>query len=510
MNQESPRLNFQSAEPYIKLAAFWQSKGKPLLAISNYEKALEQQSNYVPAYLELIHLWVKLNQVEQAIEVCRRAIEQNADQVWPSFLLDDCLLKQGGFTEPEIQIKQISDCYWSTFSRRSTTEPLRILLYTDCPDTYGAEQVNHALMCRLAVNGYKVTCVQSRASNPLIDLRTHLGIEHIWLQGDARRFPYTLSNVLEVIEIFSQSLPDLVIFGDGDPLSNLGANRTAMCLGLPYIRIVHCVMPKLLNQFSTYLHLLPNIYKAAKAVVSVSAANLQLMRECFGLPQHLGRVIYNGRPDEYFKDRDRALRQQLRQSLGIPQDAIVCFTSARIDPSKGYQYQLSAIEHLQKTPLWSQLYFVWAGTGQIEAQIKERVIQINAEDRIKFLGTRTDIPDLLDVADIFLLPSEVEGMPLSVMEAMAKGLPIAATAISGIPEELGETGQLLPDPNLDPEATVRSLVETIQTWAVDADLRDRIGRASRERAVRMFREEQMLECYVKLIQGVICSLSTSG
>jgi glycosyltransferase involved in cell wall biosynthesis len=109
-----------------------------------------------------------------------------------------------------------------------------------------------------------------------------------------------------------------------------------------------------------------------------------------------------------------------------------------------------------------------------------------------------------------LLPSEVEGMPLSVMEAMAKGLPIAATAISGIPEELGETGQLLPDPNLDPEATVRSLVETIQTWAVDADLRDRIGRASRERAVRMFREEQMLECYVKLIQGVICSLSTSG
>lgn len=506
MNKIPTGANSESAEVYIKIAAAWQARGKFSHAISNYEKAIAQQPDYAPAYIELINLLIQMDRVERAIAVCHRAMEISDNYAWLPFLLDDFLIQQGKFRELEPPVEQMIDRYRSALAQKDSAEKFHILLYTNCPGIYGAEQANHALMCELAKSGYKVTCVQSKANHHLIDARSELGIEHVWLENNAHRFVYAVSNAPEVVEIFSKALPDLVIFADGDPVSNLAANRTATRLGIPFIRLIHCVMPERANQFSAYLSLLPDIYRAAKAVISVSQANLQLLHQMFGLPEHLGQVIYNGRPDQFFAERNNELRQQIRQGLGIPQEAIVCFTSARIDPVKGYQHQLNAIERLQKTALWSRLYFVWAGTGTLEEEIKAKATQIGAEEQIRFLGARQDIPDLLDAADLFLLPSHVEGMPLSIMEAMAKGLPVAATAISGVPEELGETGQLLPDPNLDPEATVQAIVRTIQAWAEDAGLRERIGEAGRKRAAVMFREEQMLKCYKNLIQQVIDSL----
>ena len=65
------------------------------------------------------------------------------------------------------------------------------------------------------------------------------------------------------------------------------------------------------------------------------------------------------------------------------------------------------------------------------------------------------------------MPSLYEGMPIAIMEAMAKGVPVIATSVSGIPEELGDTGKLLADPNLDARSTVDELVATIQHWSCD-------------------------------------------
>jgi tetratricopeptide (TPR) repeat protein len=99
--------------------------------------------------------------------------------------------------------------------------------------------------------------------------------------------------------------------------------------------------------------------------------------------------------------------------------------------------------------------------------------------------------DWLDAADIYAHPSEAEGMPLAVMEAMAKGLPVIATAVGGIPEELGDTGRLLPPPT-DPAATGQALADAITAWAADPDRRRATGAAGRQRAQALFREERML------------------
>lgn len=499
MKETSESVN-RAAERQMKLSITWQNMGKFSQAIASVETAIELQPDYLPAHLALIELLVLTRKIQQAIDVYDRVMERNAQTAWISER------QKENFGEREDLSVQMRRHYQNVIRQRADAkETPHILLYTNCPSTYGAEQISHAIMVRLVQSGYKVTCVQSKADHHLIQARAELGIEHIWLQNDAYQFDYTVSNAAEVAAIFARVLPDSIVFADGNPLDNLAANWLAMHLNIPYIRIIHCVIPDWAEQFSAYLCLLPDIYKSAQAIISVSQANLKLMQEKFELREHLGQVIYNGRPNEYFAACRPEVRDRLRQALEISQDAIVVFTAARMYAVKGYQHQVSAIEQLRHTPIWEKLYFVWAGTGNLDTQLKIEIDRLGVTKQVKFLGERTDIPDLLDAADLLLLPSHVEGMPLAVMEAMAKGLPVIATAISGIPEALGNTGKLLPDPNVDPQATVQAIVDTIQDWAIDPECRLTMGKLCQQRAVTMFREERMLDSYLTLIQRMIGS-----
>jgi len=239
-----------------------------------------------------------------------------------------------------------------------------------------------------------------------------------------------------------------------------------------------------------------------------------LFKRIFKNPLKQGKVIYYGRPNSYFEPTNLSNRQRLRQEQGIPEEAIVCFTAARLTPIKGYQYQLQAIAQLKNLPIWPQLYFVWAGPGSathdnMEPELRATVSELGVNEQIKFLGQRWDVADWLDASDIFILSSEAEGMPLAVMEAMAKGLPVIATAVSGIPEELGDTGKLIADPKIDPKKTVKELIETIELWVENPELRRVAGQACKLRAAEMFKEERMLQEYTEVIEQALSADSNS-
>lgn len=214
-------------------------------------------------------------------------------------------------------------------------------------------------------------------------------------------------------------------------------------------------------------------------------------------------MIYCGRPAAYFQPPDLAVRSRLRQQWSIPDDAVVSFTAARMDIIKGYQYQIGAIKQLKQMPVWEHLYFAWAGTGTLADQFQQTVKQAGVSDRVKFLGELDDINDWLDASDIFLLPSESEGLPLAMMEAMAKGLPVAASAVSGVPEGLGDTGKLLTSPMFGNfQSTIQELVGILKDWGSDATLRQQVGQACKQRAEKMFREERMIEETVAIAQSI--------
>ena len=377
-----------------------------------------------------------------------------------------------------------------------------ILLYTDDPSIYGVGQYNHIVLCELAKLGYKVTCVQSQASNLLIKQRQQLGIQHLWLDYDtSKEFGRTLTDLSDAQNILDTVKPDLVIFSDCCPLSNLAAKRVANQIGIPYIIVEGFVAPYLAERFTSYLEELEKIYTQARAVIAVSTENLNLLHQLFRLPKGKGQVIYYGRPEHYFAPPTPSVRDRLRQELEIPTEALVCFTAARLEPVKGFQYQLEAIKQLKQNAIWSQIYFIWAGTGSLENQLKAELEQLGVTKQVKLIGERSDITDWLDAVDIFILPSQLEGMPLSIMEAMAKGLPVIATAVSGIPEELGDTGKLLSDPKIDPQATIRELVTTIQAWTMNPEFRYNQGQAAKQRAEAMFKEEKMVEDTLKVLEN---------
>jgi glycosyltransferase involved in cell wall biosynthesis len=379
-----------------------------------------------------------------------------------------------------------------------------ILLYTDDPESGGVAQYNHALLLGLADAGYRVSCVQSSSENPLIAKQRQAGVRHFWIDyHSGREFARTLTESDLAEEIFCEDPPDLVVFSDCCPVSNLAAREVARRHDIPYLIVVGFVGAYLAKNFAQYLPLLARQQQAARAVVAVSEENRELLQRLFGTPPDRCEVIHYGRPQKFFRPADAAVRARLRRELKIPEDGIVCLTTARLTAIKGFQHQFRAMEHLRGGPAFDRLYFVWAGDGDQRKELEQEIARRELGKRVHLLGHRWDVADWYDAADIFVLSSHLEGMPLSIMEAMAKGLPVIASAVSGIPEELGDTGHLLPDPGAAPDKTAAELGRVLAKWALDSELRVRVGERARERAQTLFREELMVSRSLKLVSESI-------
>jgi len=371
----------------------------------------------------------------------------------------------------------------------------RIVLYTDDPEEGGVAVYTHALACGLARLGYQVTCVQTEASNPLIGRQRETGVQHQWLPFHTRKnFRRTMMNESDAEEALTATKPDVVLFANCDPFSHIAAKTVAVRRGVPFVVVENYVWPypKIPQRLAKFLPALEDHYQHAKAVVAVSQDNLELLRRGFQLAGDKGQVIHYGRPDSFFAPRNPEARDRLGRECQIPRDAVLCLTVGKLERVKGHQLLLEAMRALASRPVWSTLYFAWLGAGSLESTLRARIEECRVGDHVKMLGHRWDVLDWLDASDLFLLPSLCEGMPLSIMEAMAKGLPVMATAVSGTPEELGDTGKLLASPYLDSEATVADLVATLEQWAGDRELRASMGAACRARASLIFREERMI------------------
>lgn len=137
---------------------------------------------------------------------------------------------------------------------------------------------------------------------------------------------------------------------------------------------------------------------------------------------------------------------------------------------------------------------VLVGDGPALPGVAAAVQKNGLSERVELLGARADIPELLARSDVFVLSSRSEGFPVSVLEAMAAGLPVVATDVGGVAQavEDGETGFLVPA--ADSEALTRALERLVS----DADLRRRLGAAGRARALRLFDVPRYRASYVEL------------
>jgi glycosyltransferase involved in cell wall biosynthesis len=173
-----------------------------------------------------------------------------------------------------------------------------------------------------------------------------------------------------------------------------------------------------------------------------------------------------------------ALKATLSKGAGHPIVSMV----ARLEPRKGQRYLIEAAAQVPEAT------FVFIGDGPDRAALEAQARAQGVADRVLFLGYREDIPDVLACCNLLVLPSFAEGMPLSILEAMAAGKPVIASAIGGTDEAVvhGETGLLVPP------AKPSALAKAIQTVLSDPDLARRLGAAGRERAYQKFSAETMV------------------
>lgn len=168
---------------------------------------------------------------------------------------------------------------------------------------------------------------------------------------------------------------------------------------------------------------------------------------------------------------DAGTRERVRASLRLAPQDVVAITVANLRREKDYpNLLLAAKQALDGNPL---LHVLAVGQGPLEEEVRRIHDDLGLGDRVQLLGYRTDVKDLLQAADVFILASAFEGLPVSIMEAMAAGLPVVATAVGGVPEAVSDrvTG-LLVSPR-DSTAFASALL----TLAADPELRRLMGAA---------------------------------
>jgi glycosyltransferase involved in cell wall biosynthesis len=177
-------------------------------------------------------------------------------------------------------------------------------------------------------------------------------------------------------------------------------------------------------------------------------------------------LVVNGIDIELFGKSDR---NHTRQDLGLPEDAKIVGIVANLRPEKNHKLLVSAFSQLAQEEKRAHLLVI--GLDCMDGEIQSFAKQKYGSDRIHFLGPRDDVPDLLRLLDVYCLPSVNEGLPLTLLEAMAAGVPVIGTDVIGINEVITpfDNGILVPP---DDE---KSLAEAMKRIVSDGALSEKLS-----------------------------------
>jgi glycosyltransferase involved in cell wall biosynthesis len=214
--------------------------------------------------------------------------------------------------------------------------------------------------------------------------------------------------------------------------------------------------------------------------IAVSRALARDIEQRLDVPPTQIQVVPNGIPLEPFESLPAA-DPQVRLAMAGRLDLPIVLTLARLDEQKGLTYLLRAAAQLPHVAV------VIAGEGPARGALAAEVGALGIADRVSFLGFRSDIPRLLANADLFVLPSLNEGLPLAVLEAMAAARPVIATAVGGTTEVVRhrETGLLVPP------SDANALASAIDELFRDSELASQLARAGRALVRRGFSSAAM-------------------
>jgi glycosyltransferase involved in cell wall biosynthesis len=230
-------------------------------------------------------------------------------------------------------------------------------------------------------------------------------------------------------------------------------------------------------------------------LVGVGEAVRQALIVNEGLPAQRVEVIYNGVDLSRF-DFVEGRRQRARATLELGPEKLAILQVARLDHLKDHGTALKTMRRVVNELPDARLLLV--GDGPERGVIENMIGELNLAPQVRLLGTRHDIPELLAAADLFLLTSISEGIPLTLIEAQAAGTPVVSTAVGGVAEIVPPAHAMLAPAGDDAELA-RHVLELARHPAQRAQMAEK----GRERARALFSEEQMLASYERLYSELL-------
>jgi len=388
--------------------------------------------------------------------------------------------------------------------RARATKKLRKLIFTtDSTEHGGAEDHLRVLAAEFHKRGNQVRVLLPEAAGTrrLVAQMREQGVATaplplMAMNPDAvlQTWKAVVFNVFRLVFCFRRQRPDLIHFVVSWPTrDNWCGMIAALVLGIPYVVDFQLVPPVVRcppSERGLLKHLgaiLNYVYSRADSLICVSQGNQRRLAELFGIAAARIQIIYNGIDTNAFEQADRQQLCRLRKELALTPERIVLTTVARLNIQKGHRYLIDAAKQLAAAN--PRVVFLLVGDGELRVELERAVKESGLSDKFIFAGYRRDVAELLALTDIFVLPTLFEGLPHSVLEAMAAGCCVVASRVDGVAEvvEDGETGILVE------AANVEQLVAALNPLVHDEDARNEMGRKGMMRVKEKFGLSRMVE-----------------
>lgn len=236
---------------------------------------------------------------------------------------------------------------------------------------------------------------------------------------------------------------------------------------------------------------------ATDKIVTVSDSLKKKLTIYEKISPHRIKVIVNGADSKIFSPKNNG--SKMKKELGLNYSDLILGIVARLYPEKNHRCLLSAFSYVVKEIPNVKLIIV--GDGEMKGELEKLTLDLKLDKNVIFLGNREDVPEILSIFDIFILPSLREGLPLSLIEAMAMAKPIVATNVGGNHELVRDSVNGL----LVPSGDSKSLSTAIVSLLRDKKRMQIMGEAGRRFFEQNYTLDRMVKNYEDIYDSLCCS-----
>lgn len=372
--------------------------------------------------------------------------------------------------------------------------PLRLLLVESGRTAGGTERVVWELATRLPEARFelRVWLSDDRGVDPLAEAleQADLGVDRV-AEVESR---WDWKGMFATWSKLRSLKPDLVHIHHVWPAADRYLSMIARAAGVPHVVVTEHIMGESHSRGQQALK--RDELKNADAVTAVTGAIVDTLVRDYGIARSLVRVIPNGAdlPDE---EREAPLARRWRERFLANPLKPLWVVAGRLEEQKGHDLLFDALVALARIGL--DFTLAVAGDGSRRGWLEQRALSLGLSPRVQFVGQLEDVGPLLAAADGVILPSRWEGLPLVLLEAMARGRPIVATAVGGVADALedGVTGTLVP-PN-----EVGALAAALEQLHRRADRAFRLGQVAAEVAHDRYSWHAVVDEYESVYDEVL-------